>query len=125
VTHPLLDLDLVELVLSLDPETALDPKLNRPLLRAGVRGWAPDAILERGGKARFEPLFVELMTGADAATVTELLGDPDARIRRFTRPDLIDEMFVRGPGGHPGGPLRWTDEAFRLVATELWLRSVR
>jgi asparagine synthase (glutamine-hydrolysing) len=124
VAHPLFDVDLVELVLSLDPEAAYGPGPNRPLLRRSMRGWAPEPVLRRTGKSRFEPLFMACFAGADAPIVTELLGDPAARIRRWTEPHHLEAMFALGPSMHPGGPHRWADDGFRLVATEIWLRSL-
>ncbi len=52
--HPLLDADLVDLVLSLDPELAFDPQLSRPVLRAAVAGLLPDRVRLRPSKSTFD-----------------------------------------------------------------------
>src|SRR5207248_2021003 len=42
--NPLVDLDVVELVLKLSPELAFDPRWSRPLLRESIVGLVPDKV---------------------------------------------------------------------------------
>jgi asparagine synthase (glutamine-hydrolysing) len=114
--HPLFDLELVELVLGLPPELGFDPVLNRPLLRRAMHGMAPDAILRRTGKARFESLIVRVLAGDDLPALRALLG-PDALVREYAD--------VSGLADPPAtGRAAWADRVFRAAAAECWLRTL-
>ncbi len=120
--HPFLqDLELVELVLSLPPELAFDPELDRALLRSSMRGLVPDAIRLRSEKSFFTPLFVEALDGPDRACVVELLDAPDAAIRAYTRPEVVRRVLLEAPPERRGGHWAWA--VWRLVMLECWLRG--
>jgi asparagine synthase (glutamine-hydrolysing) len=121
--HPLLDVDLIELVLSLPPELAFDSGLSRPLLRASVRGLIPDQVRLRASKSSFDALFHELLSGPGLPRARSLLLAPDAEVRAYVDPTrLRAELFDAGPPTWPWGLQRWALDVWRLLTAETWLR---
>ena len=120
--HPLFDLELAELVLDLPPELAFDPVYSRPVLRRSMEGIAPEAILRRPGKARFEPMVVNLLRGPDLPALRDLLG-PRAEVRAFL-PAGWDPAALAEPPGANSELISWADRAFRALAVEAWLREL-
>ena len=119
--HPLYDLDLMELVMAIPPEASYDPYLSRPLLREAFADRVPDAIRLRPGKSLFDEVIHRCLAGPDRPVVCELIGAPDAEVRRYTneerlRAEVIDFEPRRDPR-------RWASAAWRLVTAECWLRS--
>ena len=114
--QPLRDLALTELVLGLDPELSFDPRFNRPLLRRSMAGLAPEEVLRRTDKARFEALMVRTLAGEDAPALRLLLADRSACVRR-----LLPEPWSEPPQG--SAVLGWADRTFRAAAVEVWLRG--
>lgn len=119
--HPLLGLELVELVLSLPPEHALDPVLDRPLARRAMRGRIPDVIAGRADKSLFTPLIRSHLLGADADVVRGLLLSPSAEIRRFVAADRLRERLDAALAA--SRPTAFALPAWRLAMMECWLRS--
>jgi asparagine synthase (glutamine-hydrolysing) len=120
-THPLLEsLDLVELVLGLPPELALDPSLTRPLAREAVRGLLPEAIRLRPDKVDFSGLLIDALGGPDRALVTRLLGADDAELWSY-----VDRAAVHALVDRPTTrrTTEWARAISRLATTEAWLRS--
>jgi asparagine synthase (glutamine-hydrolysing) len=121
--HPLLDVDLIELVLALPPEHAFDPRLSRPLLRESVRGLIPDRVRLRPSKSSFDALFHELLAGADLPRVRSLLLAPDAEVRAFVDPERMRaDLFDAAPPSWPWALQRWALDVWRLLTAEIWLR---
>lgn len=121
--HPLLeDAELVDLVLSLPPETAFDAAYDRPLLRRAFAGRLPDAIRLRQDKSYFDPLFRECLEGADGAALERYLGGGDARIAQFVRGDALRASILDAPRAARSSRWAWT--AWRLLTAELWLRTL-
>ena len=121
--HPLLDLDLLELVLSLPPRLAFDRNLSRPLLREALAGSLPEDVRLRPGKAWFDELVIASLTGPDAPAVHELLVDSRPELGAYVRPAQVRELLERGPP--PGaGRFAWMHAVWRLVSAECWLRSL-
>jgi asparagine synthase (glutamine-hydrolysing) len=118
--HPLFDVELAELVFSLPPELALDSLYSRPLLRRSMRGIAPEAILLRTGKARFDAFVVESLRGPDRAALGDLLG-ARAHVREHLPPDWVAGIAEPPPDNR--GLARWASRAFRAAAAECWLRT--
>ena len=81
--HPLLDLDLVELSLRQSPLLTFDRRYSRPLLRESMAGLLPDSVRLRPGKAQFESLIVDCLTGPDGVAVRAILTSPRAELRAF------------------------------------------
>ncbi len=120
--HPLLDADLVDLVLSLDPELAFDPHLSRPVLRAAVAGMLPDRVRLRPSKSTFDAVFQQSLIGPEAARIRRLLTAPDAEIRRYTDPAGVARLLDPAAAADLGGRRRWALLLWRLVTAELFLR---
>ncbi|MDX6610229.1 MAG: hypothetical protein QOF85_2154 [Solirubrobacterales bacterium] len=122
--HPILDLDLVRLALRQPPRSTLDRRFSRPVLRASMAGLLPDPVRLRPGKARFETLIADCLSGADGAAVREILTSPDLELGAYIDPvamrrALFDSDALRGPS-----PFRWMWQVWRLLTAELWLRSL-
>jgi asparagine synthase (glutamine-hydrolysing) len=123
-SHPLADVDLVELVLGIDPELSFDRRWSRPLLREAVAGRLPDSVRLRPGKSRLDALFHDLLAGPDLPQAAELLSAPDARLHRFVDLRLAREAtpWDRAPEG-PGPRAAWAYRLWRMVMLECWLRA--
>ncbi len=124
VHQPLLDLDLVELVLSLPPELAFSSDMDRPVLRTAARGLIPEQIRTRVGKSDFAPVLSTALAADDLALARSLLLASDARIREFVEVDVVREQLFEGaPQRHPQGPERWAIDIWRMISVECWLRA--
>jgi hypothetical protein len=121
--HPLLDLDLVCLCLRQAPMATLDRRFTRPVLRQSVAGLVPDAVRLRPGKARFESLVVDCLTGAEMAIVRSLLAGPEAAIREYVDQERMERELLDGRGELEPGSFRWMWLVWRLLTAEVWLRS--
>jgi asparagine synthase (glutamine-hydrolysing) len=122
-THPLADVDLVELVISLPPELAYNPHHSRPLLRAATQGLIPDRVRLRASKSSFDTPFHDALAGPDLPVIRRLLDDPNARLGAYVdlaevRRALLDTV----PTG--GARQQWALYLWRLVGAELWLRTL-
>jgi hypothetical protein len=84
-----------------------------------MEGIAPEAILRRPGKARFDQFVVEALRGPDNAALHDLLGQR-AHVRAYLPPawgaDLAEPPH--------DGLVRWASRAFRAAAVEAWLREL-
>jgi asparagine synthase (glutamine-hydrolysing) len=123
--HPYLqDLRLVEFALRLPPASRLDPTLDRPLLRAAMRGLVPDEILGRTAKSNFSALFTAGIE-ADRPLATELITPRSALVAEFTRhPELVEELFARDPGAGALAGVQRAMEIWRVTSVEMWLREL-
>ncbi|HEY1450574.1 MAG TPA: asparagine synthase-related protein [Solirubrobacteraceae bacterium] len=120
--HPLFDLDLVELCLRQPPEASFDPHRNRPQLRAAMAGLLPDSVRLRPGKAWFDSLVIDCLTGADGPAVRALLGDPHAELGAYVDlRRLRDRLPVDSPP-HGAARFSWMHRIWRLLTAECWLR---
>jgi asparagine synthase (glutamine-hydrolysing) len=120
--HPMLDLDLVELCLSLPPEASLDPRFNRPLLRAATAGALPDAVRLRPAKAWFESLIVDCLR-ADADLVRRLLTEPGAELGAYADLRAIRAALFEREEAWREDPFSWMWQVWRLLTAECWLRA--
>lgn len=120
--HPLLDdLDLIELVLSVPPEFAFDPRFDRPLLREIVQDLLPDSVRLRAEKSYFNAFFRACLEGPDFRLLVRLLGDAGARVGAYARLEVVQERLLEAPPRHRGGAWAWA--LWRLAGLELWLRE--
>ena len=123
--HPFLDdVDLIELVLSLPPETAHHPEMNRPALRRLTIGVLPDEVRVRREKTVWNETLDAAVTGADGTPIADVLLDGQAEIRRF-----VDTSRLAGPltdrrHRRHGTRSGWSQELWRLAVMEVWLRSL-
>lgn len=120
--HPLLDLDLFELMLRVPPLLCSEGTLTRPLLRAAMAGRTPEPVRLRPDKSVFDLLVTDALVGPELPALRELLGG-GAEIGAFARPEAIAAMLDRPPPAWPGDPGAWGDDVMRLAAVETWLRS--
>jgi hypothetical protein len=123
--HPLLDVDVLEYMYRVPPETAYDWRFSRPLVRRSLAGLLRDEVRLRPEKSSFDAIFHESLLGQDMPTIRRLLLAPDAEIRRYVdqerlRSDLLDlppERFSRGLGW-------WALPVWRAATAECFLRSL-
>jgi len=121
--HPLLDLDLVELCLRQPPRATLDRRFTRPVLRSSMVGLLPDSVRLRPGKAWFESLVADCLTGPDRAAVWRILTKPDAEIGAFVNLGEMQRVLLDSDRELQENPFRWMWQVWRLVTMELWLRA--
>lgn len=121
--HPLLDLDLVTLGLCQPPRATFDRRFNRPVLRASMAGLLPDAVRLRPGKARFESLIVDCLTGPDGVAVRSLLTDPSSELRAYVDLGAIQRALFDTDLELRASPFRWMWQVWRLITAECWLRA--
>lgn len=122
--HPLIDVDLVEFALSLPPTLAVDPRLERPVLRDATEGLIPDSIRLRSQKSYFTALFHDCLAERDLPLIRTLLTER-AEVAAYVRPEVIQRELLADP---PAGARRdrsWPWSVWRLVTAECWLRSQR
>jgi asparagine synthase (glutamine-hydrolysing) len=117
--HPLLDVDLIEGVLSFPPELAFERRFNRPVLREAVTGLVPDEARLRPYKSNFDPVIVAGMD-ADLPLVEALLG-PGAHVGAYTDRTALTAHLAAPP--QPLGARRaWAMSLWYLATMECWLR---
>lgn len=120
--HPLVDVDVVEFVLGLDPELAFDPRWSRPVFRQATAGLLPDPVRLRPSKSTFNAAFHEALVGPDLAVADALLRPGEARVEAYVdlgvaRARLVDQVPP------PDQRDMWSLHLWRLLTTELWLRG--
>jgi asparagine synthase (glutamine-hydrolysing) len=117
--HPLLDVDLIEGVLSFPPELAFDRRFNRPVLREALAGLVPDEARLRPYKSNFDPVIVAGVD-ADLPLVRALLG-PDAHVGAYTDAEALAAHLASPP--QPLAARRaWAMSLWYLATMECWLR---
>ena len=119
--HPLVDVDVVEFMLRLDPELAYDPRYSRPVLRESVRGLLPDPVRLRPEKSNFNATFHEALAGPDLAVARVLLG-PDAEVSAYVDLDVARAALLDSAPPHADAD-NWSLLLWRLLTAECWLRA--
>jgi len=119
-SHPLLDVDLIEAVLSFPPELAFERRFNRPVLREAVAGLVPDAARLRPYKSNFDPVIVAGME-ADLPLVEALLLRPGAHVGAYTDREALN-AHVASPPQPLGARRAWAMSLWFLATMECWLR---
>ncbi|MEX2196014.1 MAG: asparagine synthase-related protein [Thermoleophilaceae bacterium] len=123
--HPLVDVDVIEYVLTLPPELAYDPFLSRPLLREAMAGLLPDEVRLRPSKSTFDAVFHESLAGSDLPVVRGLLAEGQAEIGAYADLAVVRErLFERPPPKRPAPLMHWALHTWRMVTAECWLRSL-
>jgi asparagine synthase (glutamine-hydrolysing) len=117
--HPLLDVDLIEGVLSFPPELAFERRFNRPILREALAGLVPDAARLRPYKSNFDPVIVAGMD-ADLPLVEALLR-PGAHIGAYTDPRAL-AAHIASPPRPLAARRAWAMSLWFLATLECWLR---
>ena len=123
--HPIMDVDVLELVLRLPPELAFDPRHSRPLIREAADSYVPDEVRLRPGKSNFDAVFHAALAGPDLPVVRSLLGTPDVRLRAYVDQRAMAAALLEGEPPPAGkGRMRWAMSTWRLLTAECWLRSL-
>jgi asparagine synthase (glutamine-hydrolysing) len=115
--HPLRDPELIDLVLSLPPELAFDPDLDRPLLRRALAGELPDDVLRDTRKPFFDALLRDALSGPDADALRALVAEPPAELAALLRPGAAAALL--DPAARPAS---WALDAWRVATLAIWLR---
>ncbi|MCW2988505.1 MAG: asparagine synthase [Solirubrobacterales bacterium] len=118
--HPLLDVDLIEEVLSFPPELAFDRRYNRPVLRDAVAGLVPERARLRPYKSNFDAMLIDGMV-ADVSLVEAMLLAPAAHIRAYTDREAL-KAHIEAPPDHLAGRRAWAMSLWNLATMECWLR---
>lgn len=117
--HPLRDPELVDLVLSLPPELAFDPRRDRPLARRALAGTLPAETLEDDRKPAFNPLLTDALAGPDRGALRDLLAAPHPDLAQRVRRDALRRMLDRPSHERPRA---WALDIWRIASLEMWLR---
>ncbi|HSR93893.1 MAG TPA: asparagine synthase-related protein, partial [Solirubrobacterales bacterium] len=120
--HPLIDVDLVEFALRLPPTLAVDPVLERPLLRRATQGLIPDSIRLRGQKSYFTALFHDCLAGRDLSLIRKLLAGR-AEVAAYVDLETVSRELLADPPAGARRDRNWPWSAWRLLTAECWLRS--
>jgi hypothetical protein len=119
--QPFMSPELADMILRLPPDLAFDREHNRPLLRAAVGELIPPSVANRTDKARFNPVFNEVLE-RDFGEIRRLLEPRSARISEWVEPGAVDDLLRDRPAG--GMQLnRWSRQVWRLLGAECWLRA--
>lgn len=118
---PLLDVDLVDLALSLPPELVWR-RQNRSVARAAVGDLLPHDVLANTSKANLGFFYHEVVCGPDYPVWRELLLDPKARILEWADPQALRELVERRPPTSNHLWLRWTTDFWHMGVLEMFLR---
>jgi asparagine synthase (glutamine-hydrolysing) len=122
--HPLIDVDVHELVLSLPPELTLESRYSRPLLREAVKGRLPDAVRLRPSKSTFDQVFHDALAGPELPVARALLG-PGARVAPYVDLGAIQrDLLEPGPPEGFYGRQFWALQVWRLMTAECFLRGL-
>lgn len=118
--HPLLDVDLIEEVLSFPPDLAFDRRYNRPVLRAALAGHVPDEVRLRPYKSNFDAV-IAAGTDADLPVFKAVLLSPGAHVAAYTDRSAVTDLLDRRPGGQVERRER-ANGLWRLATAECLLR---
>jgi asparagine synthase (glutamine-hydrolysing) len=122
--HPLVDVDVIDTALRMDPALAFDPRFNRAMLREAIDDLVPDQVRLRRGKSNFDALFHQLLAGPELPAVRQLLDPTHAELRAYVdMAGLYRELLEAAPPSRAGGLMDWAIRVWRLVTAECWLRS--
>jgi asparagine synthase (glutamine-hydrolysing) len=115
---PLLDHELMELAAAVGPELKLQGRDKKLGLRAALRGWIPDEILDRP-KRGFELPVADWLRGDLGRFAREVLLDPVTAQR-----GLLDPGYARGLlDRHTAGQEDHSRPIWTLLVLELWQRE--
>lgn len=120
---PLLDVDMVELVLRLPPELAFHARLDRALARESLKGLLPDPVRLRQAKSNFGGFIQQILARDEIGDIRRILMAPDAEIRRYVDVDAVGRVLLEAPPGpwEPGW-VSWGPAVWSLLTAETWLR---
>jgi asparagine synthase (glutamine-hydrolysing) len=117
---PLLDHEVLELAAWAPPELKVRGREKKLALRAALRGWVPDEILDRP-KRGFELPIADWLRGDLAGFARDVLLDPETRQRGLLNPAYPDELLTR----HIDGREDHSRQIWTLLVLELWQREAK
>jgi hypothetical protein len=120
---PLLDVDLVELALTIPPELAYGG-INRSLARESVAGDLPDSVRLAATKSNLRAFYHRTLSGADLASIRLLLEPADARIYRYADRTRMLELLAAPPAVGAPGWTGWSLPIWVSLSAEIALRSL-
>jgi asparagine synthase (glutamine-hydrolysing) len=115
---PLLDHELMELAAAAPPELKLQGREKKIGLRAALRGWVPDEILDRP-KRGFELPVADWLRGSLGGFARDVLLDPQTRQRGLLDPGYASELLDR----HAAEQEDHSKQIWTLLVLELWQRE--
>jgi asparagine synthase (glutamine-hydrolysing) len=116
---PLLDPEVMELAASLPASLKTRGMQKKVIFRDALRGWIPDAILDRP-KQGFGVPIAQWFRGELRGYVEEVLFDPVTLRRGYFRQDVTRRIFDRHVARlEDNSPRLWA-----LVMLELWHREL-
>jgi asparagine synthase (glutamine-hydrolysing) len=116
---PMLDHEFMELAASLPPGWKARGLQRKRALRAALRGWVPDEILD-APKRGFEVPIAQWLRGELAGFARDVLLDPAAIERGWFREQAIRDLLDR----HVSGREDHGAQIWSLLVLELWQREV-
>jgi asparagine synthase (glutamine-hydrolysing) len=121
--HPIFDLDLLELAMRQPPQSTFDRFHDRPLLRRSMEELLPDTVRLRRGKARFDSLLMDSLSGSDRAAILGLLSSSRTELAAYVDlGELKHTLLEERP--EPGvASFHWSYQLWRLLTAECWLRG--
>jgi asparagine synthase (glutamine-hydrolysing) len=119
--HPLVDVDVIEYMLSVPPELSYDTRFGRPLQREAMAGILPDEVRLRPTKSTFDAVFHEAVAGPDLGVARAILRPGHALVEEYVDLRMVARELLDDPPP-PDQRLDWSQFIWRLVTAELWLR---
>jgi asparagine synthase (glutamine-hydrolysing) len=116
---PFLDYRLVEFVSSLPADFKLGGGETKRILRDHLRSVELPAIANRRDKQGYPTPANTWLSGEGGAALKDLLLSPDAQIQAYCRPKELERLIDYHAAGHAGAG----NHLYRLLTTELWLRT--
>ena len=120
---PLLDVELVELALSIPPRLGFDPYLDRGIVRASMKGDVPDPVRLSTKKSNLSPFYHRILAGADLNPLRRLLTDNDLALGPYVDRAQVARLVTEPPAIGEAGWAEWVGQVWNLATTESWLRS--
>jgi asparagine synthase (glutamine-hydrolysing) len=117
---PLLDHEVMELAASAPPELKVHAREKKVGLRAALRGWVPDEILDRP-KRGFELPIAEWLRGDLGNFARDVLLDPQTRQRGLLNSVYAGDLLNR----HIEGREDHSRQIWTLLVLELWQREAK
>ncbi len=115
---PLLDRELMELAASIPAELKLRGRQKKAILRDALRGWLPDAVLDRP-KQGFSVPGAAWFRGELRGFARDVLLDPGTVARGYFRADAVERLLDR----HAAGRADESPRIWALLMLELWHRE--
>lgn len=119
--HPLVDVDVLEFMLTVPPELNFDTRFSRPLIREAMAGVLPDEVRLRPEKSTFSAVFEHSLAEADLRVVRALLDPADSHLGPYVDLGVVADLLLHEVPG-PGHRREWAQAVWRLVTAECWLR---